>query len=109
MYLGRVVELTTSEELFANTLHPYTKALLSAIPGGGCDQDKKKRIPLQGDVPSPSNPPSGCTLPSQMSGMLRNLQNPASGAEEYKINGVSHFVSCHKVKQELEAKGIQKG
>ena len=61
MYLGRVVELTTSEELFANTLHPYTKALLSAIPVADVTK-KKKRIPLQGDVPSPSNPPSGCTF-----------------------------------------------
>ena len=58
MYLGRVVELTTSEELFANTLHPYTKALLSAIPVADVTRTKK-RIPLQGDVPSPANPPSG--------------------------------------------------
>lgn len=108
MYLGRVVELTTSEELFANTLHPYTKALLSAIPVADVTK-KKKRIPLQGDVPSPSNPPSGCTFHPRCPECFEICKTQRPVLEEYKVNGVSHFVSCHKVKQELEAKGIQKG
>ena len=59
MYLGRMVEMADTQELFENTLHPYTRALLSAIPIADIDR-RRKRIPLQGDVPSPVNPPSGC-------------------------------------------------
>ena len=106
MYLGRVVELTTSEELFANTLHPYTKALLSAIPVADVNQ-KKKRIPLQGDVPSPANPPSGCTFHPRCPERCDKCKTERPVLEEYMIDGVSHFVSCHKVKEELAAKGIE--
>ncbi len=106
MYLGRVVELTTSEELFANTLHPYTKALLSAIPIA--DPTKKKhRIPLQGDVPSPANPPSGCTFHPRCPECMENCKTEKPVLEEYIINGTSHFVSCHKVKEYLASQGIQ--
>jgi peptide/nickel transport system ATP-binding protein/oligopeptide transport system ATP-binding protein len=59
MYLGRMVELTTREELFRNPLHPYTKALMSAIPVPN-PRMKKQRVILKGDVPSPLNPPRGC-------------------------------------------------
>ena len=105
MYLGRVVELTTSEELFANTLHPYTKALLSAIPVADVTK-KKKRIPLQGDVPSPANPPSGCTFHPRCPECEEFCKTERPVLEEYKIDGVSHFVSCHKVKKMLAEKGI---
>lgn len=106
MYLGRIVELTTSEELFANTLHPYTKALLSAIPVADVTK-KKKRIPLQGDVPSPANPPSGCTFHPRCPECGEKCRTEKPVLEEYIINGVSHFVSCHKVKEALAAQGIR--
>ncbi len=107
MLFRSIVELTTSEELFANTLHPYTKALLSAIPVADVSK-KKKRIPLQGDVPSPANPPPGCTFHPRCPECRERCKSERPVLEEYAIDGVSHFVSCHKVKEMMEAKGAVK-
>lgn len=60
MYLGKIVEIASTEEIFANPRHPYTKALLSAYPVPNPNMRDKKRIILEGDVPSPANPPKGC-------------------------------------------------
>jgi len=61
MYLGRIVEITSSEELYDNPLHPYTHSLLSAIPiPDPIIEEKRKRIVLKGEVPNPANPPTGC-------------------------------------------------
>ena len=107
MYLGRIVELTTSEELFSNTLHPYTKALLSAIPVADVTK-KKKRIPLQGDVPSPANPPSGCTFHPRCPECTEKCRLEKPALEEYTVNGVSHFVACHKAKEFMKSEEYNK-
>ena len=94
MYLGKIVELATSDELFANQAHPYTQALLSAIPIPTIDL-KPKRILLQGDVPSPKNPPSGCRFHTRCPYATERCK-----AEEPMLRdiGGGHCVACHMVK-----------
>lgn len=92
MYLGRVVELTDYKTIFNNPLHPYTQALLSAIPVPSIDVDKKERILLEGDVPSPVNPPAGC----RFYGRCRHRQDICKqDMPELKDMGNEHFVACH--------------
>lgn len=91
MYLGRMVELTTSEQLYANPLHPYTQALLSAVPTPD-PEAKRERIILQGDLPSPANPPSGCTFHTRcphVNDVCRSVR------PEFRDAGDGHFVACH--------------
>ena len=90
MYLGKIVELATRDEIFQNALHPYTKALLSAIPD--MRQKKKSRILLPGSVPSPLNPPTGCRFHPRCHQVL-----PVCHQEEPKLEdiGGEHLVACH--------------
>ncbi len=94
MYLGKVVELATTDELFKNTLHPYTRALLSAIPIADITK-KRKRIPLQGDVPSPVNPPSGCPFHPRCPSCREKCKVDKPSLVAYQIDGEEHFVACH--------------
>jgi len=90
MYLGKVVELATKDEIFQNALHPYTEALLSAIPS--IRQKGKTRILLPGSVPSPLNPPPGCRFHPRCHRVL-----PVCSQEEPNLKDVGgdHLVACH--------------
>ncbi len=94
MYLGKIVELANSEELYANALHPYTQALLSAIPVADLDR-KSHRTPLEGDVPSPVDPPSGCPFHPRCPQRQENCQTMVPPLKKYRINGKDHFAACH--------------
>jgi oligopeptide/dipeptide ABC transporter ATP-binding protein len=94
MYLGKMVELTGRDELFKNPLHPYTQALMSAIPIPD-PHLKRKRIILKGDVPSPLNPPKGCRFHPRcpIAEEICSQQEP-----EFREVGPDHWVACWMVK-----------
>lgn len=98
MYLGQLAELASSDELYANPLHPYTQALLSAIPVPDPDLEKKRqRILLKGELPSAINPPSGCVFHTrcpQAQDICRQ-QAPA-----WKEHTPGHFAACHLIPEE---------
>lgn len=96
MYLGNLVEYADVDELYTNMQHPYTKALLSALPIADPDTaEKSQRIILQGDVPSPLNPPSGCTFRTR----CRYAMKVCSEAKPIlKDLGNNHHVACHLMK-----------
>lgn len=97
MYLGSLVEFATSGSLYKNPLHPYTQALLSAIPIPDPNEEKeKKRIPIDGEIPSPINPLPGCRFASRCKYAMEicNKEMP-SLVEVYN----QHFVACHMVKK----------
>lgn len=92
MYLGNMVEYGSKREMFDNPLHPYTKALFSAVPVPDPDS-KIKRIVLQGDIPSPANPPKGCKFHTRCSECMSacKLFQP-----KFTDLGDGHYVACHK-------------
>ena len=95
LYLGRVVEFGTSQRVFSGPFHPYTEALLSSVPN--IDGSTRKRIPLTGVVPSPSNPPSGCVLNPRCPRKVGSGYETLCETEEPNLTEVEpgHFMRCH--------------
>lgn len=96
MYLGNVVEHGTTEQIFKNTMHPYTKALLSAVPIPDPDT-KKQRIILTGDIPSPANPPKGCKFHTRCAQCMEVCKTVEPKLKEYEPG---HKVACHLYPQD---------
>lgn len=93
MYLGHMVELTTSDQLYANPLHPYTQALLSAIPIPDPDiEESRERMLLEGELPSPINPPSGCVFRTRCPHAMEVCAQVKPAWQEQEPG---HFVACH--------------
>ncbi len=102
MYVGKIVEMAASEELLRHPMHPYTEALVSAVPSAD-PEVKTQRIILQGDVPSPSNPPSGCVFHPR----CRYAQDVCKTVEPTLAEvAPDHYASCHFAR-ELTLKGIE--
>lgn len=91
MYLGKIVELSASESLYDSPLHPYTKALLSAVPVPD-PQYEKEEVPLQGDMPNPADPPSGCVFHTRCPFKMDICEREVPSLTERKTN---HSVACH--------------
>lgn len=97
MYLGRIVELTSSKDLYANPMHPYTQGLLSAIPiPDPLVEAQRRRIIPKGNVPSPIDPPTGCYFRTRCP---HAMEVCAKEAPELTEMGNEHLVACHLLKK----------
>ncbi|MGA3002031.1 MAG: dipeptide ABC transporter ATP-binding protein [Acetobacteraceae bacterium] len=92
MYLGRIVEIATANELYAAPLHPYTEALLSAVPIPDPTM-KRQRIRLEGDVPNPIRPPTGCHFHTRCP--IRELPLCSTEKPQLRETSDGHFIACH--------------
>ena len=101
MYLGRIVELADAEQLYRYPVHPYTQALLSAIPVADVNH-KRNRILLEGDVPSPVSPPPGCHFHGRCRQCKEICKTDPPPLKRYEIDGAEHWVACHFANENYE-------
>jgi peptide/nickel transport system ATP-binding protein len=101
MYVGKICEMADAEALYMTPLHPYTEALMSAVPKAD-PKYKSDRIIMQGDVADPSNPPSGCYFHPRCRYTIDRCKTETPEFRELKPD---HFVSCHRA-QELQLRGV---
>ena len=94
MYLGKVVELASASELYHKPLHPYTQALISSIPISD-PKDRRERITLKGDVPSPISPPSGCAFHTRCPYVKEQCKTDIPKLKSYDTGKSEHKVACH--------------
>ena len=107
MYLGKIVELSPRDALYASPLHPYTKALLSAVPDPDpTEESTVERIILEGDVPSPANPPNGCNFCTRCPRVMDICKREDPPFREYEPG---RFVACHLYRDEEQKTASQNG
>ena len=100
MYLGNMVEFAESDELYQKPFHPYTKALMAAIPIPDPDtEEQKTRIRLEGEIPSPVNPKPGCRFVTRCRYATEKCHQETPKLEEL---APEHFVACHRAKELME-------
>ena len=94
MYLGKIMEITEADRLYEQPAHPYTKALLSAIPIPDPKVElTKKRIKMEGEIPSPLNPPSGCRFANRCPYVEERCREEEP---ELRLIAPNHYAACHK-------------
>ncbi len=101
MYLGQLVEYAPTEKLYEHPMHPYTESLLSAVPVAD-PEAQMERIPLEGEIPNPANPPSGCYFHTRCCYCTERCRQEAPVYRELEKD---HFVACHRA-EELKLKGF---
>ncbi len=105
MYLGKIIELSTTKEIFTNPKHPYTEALLSAVPTPDPDIEMNRKI-LDGEVPSPMNVPKGCSFHTRCPYKKDICEKEVPVFNDEEVEG--HFVACH-LSKELNLEGVSSG
>ncbi|MFI9807247.1 ABC transporter ATP-binding protein [Streptomyces sp. NPDC052301] len=95
MYLGKIVEIADRADLYDNPRHPYTRALLSAVPEATADAEPRERIRLVGDVPSPINPPTGCRFRTRCWKATEKCASEAPPLVQVEGNKPGHLTACH--------------
>ncbi|MDI6517584.1 dipeptide ABC transporter ATP-binding protein [Streptomyces coelicoflavus] len=95
MYLGKIMEIADRDDLYENPRHPYTRALLSAVPEATVEDTPRERIRLVGDVPSPINPPSGCRFRTRCWKATEKCASEAPPLVQVEGNKAGHLTACH--------------
>ncbi|MGW1135865.1 oligopeptide/dipeptide ABC transporter ATP-binding protein, partial [Streptomyces griseoluteus] len=110
MYLGKIVEIGDRDDLYNNPRHPYTRALLSAVPEATVDETPRERIRLVGDVPSPIDPPSGCRFRTRCWKATEKCATEAPPLAQAEGNKAGHLTACHypETQETITVTGLSK-